>query len=282
MNPDNSAFASHPRRWRDFRYVYPVVSRRSKGLSIGVNLNVDAACNFNCVYCQVDRSRPRDPDRVDLPTLEQELRHLVAHHDELFGEPEFRDVAPAYHRLNDIAFSGDGEPTASPLFGDAVRLATEVRRDYGLDQAKIIVITNACFLTRPRVAAALVLLDEHNGEIWAKLDAGTEKHLHAVNRCNFSLQHVLDGILSAARVRPVVIQSLFMRMHDHAPPYDEMTAYVDRLRWLVGAGAQLKLVQLYTVARQPKEPFVGPLTPEELDHLAVAVRPIGIPVECYA
>ena len=45
--------AAHPRSFQENRYVYPVLSRRSKGISIGVNLNLDKVCNFDCVYCQV-------------------------------------------------------------------------------------------------------------------------------------------------------------------------------------------------------------------------------------
>ncbi len=51
-------FTQHSRSWQSNRYVYPVISRRSKGLSIGVNLNPDKVCNFDCVYCCVDRTHP--------------------------------------------------------------------------------------------------------------------------------------------------------------------------------------------------------------------------------
>ena len=45
----------HQRSFEWNRFVYPVLSRRSKGLSVGVNLNPDKICNFDCIYCQVDR-----------------------------------------------------------------------------------------------------------------------------------------------------------------------------------------------------------------------------------
>jgi wyosine [tRNA(Phe)-imidazoG37] synthetase (radical SAM superfamily) len=274
-------FNLHDRRWRNFAYVYPVISRRAKGLSIGVNLNPDAACNFDCVYCQVDRSTKRSLKVVDLAVLESELRHLVTNHRGLFGESEFRSVPERYRRLNDIAFSGDGEPTASPAFPAAVRLAADIRRQCATSETKIVVITNACFLTRPKVAAALALLDENNGEIWGKLDAGTEAYYRRVDRPSHSLQHVLDNLLAAARVRPIVIQSLFMRLNDDAPPAGEITAYADRLSQLVKDGGRISLVQIYTVARQPAEAYVSPLTDRELESIGDAVREVGLPVECY-
>jgi wyosine [tRNA(Phe)-imidazoG37] synthetase (radical SAM superfamily) len=275
-------FASHSRQWRGFKYVYPVISRRAHGLSIGINLNPDMACNFDCVYCQVDRSQTRQTRKVDLKVLEQELRGIAANYQDLFSEKEFISIPPDYRRLNDIAFSGDGEPTAAPLFPEAVRLAAAVRQDYRLTEAKIVVITNACFLDRPKVAEALAFLDQNNGEIWAKLDVGTEEGFRRVNRApGATLQHVLDNILAAARVRPIVIQSLFLRLHDRPPPPEEISAYLERLRWILQNGGRISLVQLYTVARRPAEAYAEPLSREQLEQIARRVRETGLRAECY-
>ncbi len=276
-----SVFSEHPRRWREFRYVYPVISRRSRGLSIGINLNPDAACNFNCVYCCADRTTKRRVPPVDLRILEAELRHMVAQRQQLFAEPEFRVVPHELRRLNDIAFSGDGEPTLVPVFPEAVRIAVQVRQDYGLDDTQLVVITNGYGLTRPAVAAALALLDQHNGQIWAKLDAGTEEYFKLVSRTRVALAQVLDNLLAAARLRPVVLQSLFMRLHDESPPAAEITAYVERVRWLLSQGAQVSLIQIYTVARRTAETFVAPLPPAELEAIAADLRPLGVPVAVF-
>jgi wyosine [tRNA(Phe)-imidazoG37] synthetase (radical SAM superfamily) len=280
-HPLQVAFRHHPRQWRDFFYVYPVISRRAGGLSIGVNLNPDMACNFDCVYCCVDRTQPPRTRQVDLGVLDAELRGLLQNRDALFAEPEFRHIPAEFRRLNDIAFSGDGEPTASPLFPQAVQTVIAARRDCGATEAKIVVITDACFLTRPAVASALELLDQHNGEIWAKLDAGTEAYFRQVCRARHSLDHVLANIRAAAQVRPLVIQSLFLRLHDQPPPPEEIAAYVERLRELCAAGARLSLVQIYTVARQTAEPYATRLSADELAAIADQVRAIGLRVECY-
>lgn len=281
LRPFNPAFLSHSRRWRDLRYVYPVISRRSKGLSIGVNLNPDGACNFDCVYCSVDRTVEPRVRKVDLAVLETELRHLVETRDRLYDEPEFRDTSPEYRRLNDIAFSGNGEPTAARVFPDAARMVAAVRRDYRLDDAKIVVITNACYLTRPAVAATLALLDQHNGEIWAKLDAGTETYYWLVNRTSFPLLRVLDNIRAAGRVRPIVLQSLFMRIHGEPPTADEIAAWAGRIGWLLDGGAKIAFVQVYTVARRTTEPYATALTEAELEQIAEPVRRLGVPAACY-
>jgi wyosine [tRNA(Phe)-imidazoG37] synthetase (radical SAM superfamily) len=276
LQPLKTVFSEHPRRWREFCYVYPVISRRSHGLSIGINLNPDAACNFDCVYCCAQRTIRRRVPPVNLGILEAELRHMVERRQQLFAEPEFRAVPHEFRRLNDIAFSGDGEPTLVPVFPEAVQIAVRVRQDYGLDDAKIVLITNACGLTRPAAAEALALLDRHHGEIWAKLDAGTEEYFRLVSRTRVRLQEVLDSLLATARLRPIVLQSLFMRLQDQPPPPAEIAAYVGRVRWLLSQGARLSLIQIYTVARRTAESYVAPLPAAELETIAAAIRPLGV------
>jgi wyosine [tRNA(Phe)-imidazoG37] synthetase (radical SAM superfamily) len=280
-NSTRTAFSSHPRKWRKFVYVYPVISRRSKGLSVGVNLNPDAGCNFRCAYCQVDRTSPRPDNRVDFDVLSAELRDLLSNRDKVFETKNLRNIPREMRAVRDIAFSGDGEPTISPAFPAAVGLAAELRSEFGLSDAKIVILTNACYLRRPSVIQTLAFLDDHNGEVWAKLDAGSQAYLESVNQPSHSLAHILDNILMTARVRPVVIQSLFMRIHGQPPPAHEIDAYVGRLRWLLDNGGQLKLVQAYTIARRPAHPYVSELSRTELEAIADAVRPLGVPVESY-
>jgi wyosine [tRNA(Phe)-imidazoG37] synthetase (radical SAM superfamily) len=259
-----------------------VLSRRSRGISLGINLNVNAVCSFNCAYCQVDRTVRRTLQRVELNVVESELRHLMERWETLFNEPEFQAVPKAYQRLNDIAFSGDGEPTASAMFPQAAALAATVRRQLAPADTKIVVITNACHLDRAEVIATLALLDENGGEIWAKLDAGTEAQFQAINRTHFSLEHVLNNLLATAQLRPIVIQSLFMRLHGQAPSEAELNAYVNRLHWILEQGGRIKLVQVYSVARRPAESYVTPLENERLEAIAASVRSLGIEAEVYA
>ena len=263
----NGPFADHRRQWQACRYVYPVVSRRARGLSIGVNLNPDRACNFGCIYCQVDRDSPPPAGTVALDALAAELDLVVglAADDSLFADPRFAVTPPALRRLNDIAFSGDAEPTTFPKFAEAVRIAAEVKQRHCPPEVKIVLITNSCYLTRPAVAAGLAIMDAHNGEIWAKLDAGTEEYYRKVNRPNFPLAHVLDNITAAARVRPVCIQSLWMRIAGAPPPDSEIDAYARRLNEITRAGGQIRQVQIYTVARVPAEHYVTPLSARELE-----------------
>ncbi|NQT14260.1 MAG: radical SAM protein, partial [Planctomycetes bacterium] len=263
-----------------------VLSRRSGGISIGVNLNRDKRCNFDCVYCQVDRARPGETEResVDLGRLAAELDATVrlVTSGRLYEDDKFRHVPPALRRLNDIALSGDGEPTACTEFAEAVALSAEIRRRHRLDDLKLILLTNASLLDRDRVRRGLEILDHSGGEIWAKLDAGTEEHYRRVARSPIAFERILNNLEDAARMRPLVIQSLFMRIDGEPPGSAEQEAYCQRLSEIIAGGGRIKLVQLHTVAREPSESWVTPLSNQELDALAALVRrQTQLPVAVY-
>jgi pyruvate-formate lyase-activating enzyme len=321
MSDDRSVLHDHRRQWRDCLYVYPVISRRARGLSIGVNLNPDKRCNFACPYCQIDRRKRRSLDYVDLVKMGQELEIVLdaALSGRLWHERPFDAVEPALRRINDIAFSGDGEPTCVPNFDKAVEVAAAAKKAASCNEVKLVVITNATALDQPHVQRALPILDANNGEIWAKLDAGSEEYFQAVNRpCpGLSLDKIVLDIASIARGRPVVIQTLFFRMSDEGPsrrsgtarqdegrrsgtarqnaggpgiiaqsggPSDaEIAAYCGRLRSIIDSGGRIKLVQLHTIARKPAEPWATALPDRELDNIANTIRKLApdAPVETY-
>jgi len=279
-----NAWKRHERRWKDNCYVYPVVSRRSRGISIGLNLMPGKACNFDCVYCQVNRKIPSTVPEVDLARLEEELDAIlcIAGQGSLYEEEPFNVLVPQERSIRDIAFSGDGEPTLYHRFEEAVRIAARMRVKHGLDAAQLVLITNAAYLDKPSVRSALEILDENNGEIWAKLDAGTEEYFQRVNRSRMSLERILENILSASRLRPLVIQSLWFRIHDRKPPVEEIESYCNRLNDLISADGRLKAIQIYTIARDPAEVDVSPLSNDELAQIGAMVRAaVNVPVETY-
>ena len=93
---------------------------------------------------------------------------------------------------------------------------------------------------------------------------------------------MIDNIIAAAGVRPVVVQSLFVRIHDTPPQDTELQAYVDRLDEIIRAGGRIKCVQVYTVARRPAESYVTPLANDEVDHIATIVhKRTGLRAEAF-
>lgn len=260
------------------RYVYAVVSRRAGGLSIGVNLNPDRRCNFACPYCQVDRSGERTTAAVDVGQLVTELIALLAlaASGRLWRRAPFDTVAPALRRVADIAFSGNGEPTLATLFPEAARRVREVCDS--LCDTPLRLLTNASLLHRPLVSAALV----HFDELWCKLDAGDEQSFRFVAGTRVPLSRVLDNLLDVSRLRPIVVQSLFFTYRGNGPSNAEIRAYVERLDSILALGAHIQRVQVYTVARAPADPCVGPLEMATLEGIATRVRTLGVAVEVHA
>jgi wyosine [tRNA(Phe)-imidazoG37] synthetase (radical SAM superfamily) len=269
-----AAVQNHSRVFNEALYVYPVISRRSRGLSVGVNLNPDKVCNFNCVYCEVDRVTPPRIRHVDLNLLREELTSLVRFikDGELARVPRFADAPELALNIRDFAFSGDGEPTMVMNFDACVQLVVDIKQAENLPQARIVLITDAAGLDKASVQRGLALMQAHQGEIWAKLDAGTEEYYRLVNRSHIQFSRILNNILITARTRPIVVQTLFLKIRDAMMPRAELDAYCGRLRGIVEQGGVIREVQAYTVARPTPEAFATKLELVELEEIARIVR----------
>ncbi len=276
------------RLWRQNRYIYPVLARRTGGVSIGVNLNVDKICNFGCIYCEVNRRAAPLIKDVDLEALTTELRAALemAQSGELLRDARFAGKdAPdgGALRVTDIAFSGDGEPTSFRNFQAVVERTIALRDEAGLPNVKIVVITNASLFHRPQVREALALVDRAGGEVWAKLDAGTPEYFKLVDDTTLPYERILRNIRDLGRAQPLVIQTCLMRVHGVGPGDAEIAAYIGRLQQFLEEGAQIKLVQVYSVSRPPSESYVTALPPADLEAIRRRVESAlgGIPVRRF-
>lgn len=279
-----AAHRQHSRRFEEFKYVYPVLSRRSHGISLGLNVNPDKACNFDCIYCQVDRTTESAVKKFDLPIAEQELREMLemVRSGEIAQHAPFNSVPHDLIRLNDIALSGDAEPTTLPNFSETIQMIARVKPP----AAKIVLITDAGGLDRPDVKRGLEIMDANNGEIWAKLDAGTEDYFKLINRTKIPFERILRNISEAAKVRPIVIQSLFLKIRGVGPSDTEIAAFCQRLRDI----GNIKIVQVYTVARKtmtmvdgvPAWQFITALSNAEVDAVTARVKnEAGVKAESF-
>jgi wyosine [tRNA(Phe)-imidazoG37] synthetase (radical SAM superfamily) len=279
------AHLDHRRVWREFDYCYPVISRRSRGLSLGVNLNPDKLCNFDCVYCEVDRRVPPKRKDLDLDGIERELSLLLdlATSGQIYQIPPFDSAQPEQRRINDIAFSGDGEPTTAREFAEVVARVARLKAQRGLDLVKLVLITDSSRLQAPGVVKGLETLMAHQGEIWAKLDAGTEAFYREICRSQVPFARILDNLLATARRWPILIQTLFLDWQGRGPGPAELEAYCGRLEQILAQGGRIQAVQLYTVARPTPMPEARPLRRLELDAIAASLknRLPALPVEVY-
>lgn len=277
-----SAFGC-PREFLGNRFVYVVVSSRARGLSIGVNMNPDQRCNFNCVYCEVDRAAPAPEKTLDVDVMAEELQRTLgqALSGKLHQLEHHRNTPPELLEIKHVALSGDGEPTLCPNFLDAVQAVMHARALRQFPFFKIVLITNAAGLDRPQVQSGLKLFTGSD-EVWAKLDAGTQDFMDQVNRAECPLEKILANILRLARQRPVIIQSLFSRWNGDEPPAGEIEHYARRLRELKEAGAQIPLVQIYSATRPTPHSECGHLPLKALSQIAERVREVsGLRAEVF-
>ncbi len=267
-------FSDHRRELGTNRFVYAVVSRRAQGLSIGINLNPDKVCNFDCPYCQVDRTTPGADAAIDLSVLASELTDLLERvvDGSLWDIAPFESAAPELRRVADIAFAGDGEPTAAPEFAAAANIVRALR-DACAAAIPLRLLTNATLLHRSGVAAALPAFDE----IWCKLDAGTEEYFHHVDGTTFPFPRILRNLRELATHRPIVIQSMFLTTDGVGPSDEEIAAWVERLREI----GPISSVQVYSVARKPSVPTIGPLDLVRLGWIADQARAAGFRADVY-
>ena len=276
-------FTDHRRQLLQNRYVYAVVSRRAKGLSIGINLNVDKVCNFDCPYCQVNRKIPLTETQklvqregVDILRVQSELVHLFSllASGELWNVAPFNTAAPEMQVLRDVSISGDGEPTACPELLQVVGSISEQLEAYQLMEKGVAfnLFTNATLFHKPSVQSALKALWKSGGRVWAKLDAGTQSWFERVDGTKLSLDKVTENITWAAQQHPIVLQCMFHRFGDEAPSEEEIIAWVARVKGVVDAGGQVEWVQIYTTARKPSDESVLPLDLPFLQGIAASLR----------
>jgi wyosine [tRNA(Phe)-imidazoG37] synthetase (radical SAM superfamily) len=262
-----------PRNSLSNRFVYAVISQRARGLSIGVNLNPDKGCNFNCVYCEVDRDRAAGKRRVDIRVMSAELESLLSRVAEgrLRELAWFRTVPSELLELKEVALSGNGEPTLCPNFEEAVGEVLGLRSRGRFAYFKIVLITNGTGLDAPQAVNAVKRLSRDD-EVWIKLEAGSQAHMDRINRSEVDLERVLANTLALGRRRPIIIQSLFPLMDGKGASPEEIEQYVRRLGELKAAGAQIALVQVYSAHRPPHHPDCKHLALKDLSFIARRVR----------
>jgi wyosine [tRNA(Phe)-imidazoG37] synthetase (radical SAM superfamily) len=273
----------HPRDFLGNRFVYVVVSPRARGLSIGVNMNPDKKCNFDCLYCEVNRTEPAREARLNVEVMAVELKKTLAgvHAGRLRERPCYCALPDEFLQLRHVALSGDGEPTLAPNFVEIVQAVIHVRALGGFPFFKIVLITNATGLDQAQVQQGLNFFTRSD-EIWAKLDGGTQAYLNMIDRPDVPIEKILENILRQARQRPVVIQSLFPAINGIEPPPEEIEQYAQRLRELKAGGAQIPLVQIYSATRPMPNSECGHLPLNVLSRIARRVREVtGLRTEVF-
>jgi len=245
--------ADHSRDSAGLRYVYPVVSRRAGGVSVGINLNTNNACNWRCIYCQVPNLRRGSAPPVDIPLLEKELRGFLS--DLLHGSFMRENVPPEARRLNDIALSGNGEPTSAAEFEHVIELIGRVMDEFGLNGTiKLVLITNGSLIHRPAVRNGIKKMNLLNGEVWFKLDSATAQGRLRINHTRQTAETALRNLRVAASLCPTWIQTATFALDGQPSAPEERQAYLHFLARCRDEDIPLQGVLLYGLARPSLQP----------------------------
>lgn len=282
--PDSSqqqlSVTDHSRASAGLVYVYPVISRRAGGVSIGINLNTNNACNWRCVYCQVPDLRRGSAPAVDLTLLDVELRGFLV--ELLEGDFMAANVPPEARRLTDIALSGNGEPTSAEEFEQVIDLVGQVMGDFKLTATtKLVLISNGSLMRRTAVRRGLEKMARLNGEVWFKLDSVTPEGRMAINRTRQSPQAALENLRIAARLCPTWVQTAMFALDGEVRLEDERAAYLDFLARCQSEAIPIQGVLLYALARPSMQPEAGRLTSlpaSRLEAFAAEIEALGLRV----
>lgn len=262
-------------------YVYPVVSRRAKGVSVGINLNPNNACNWRCIYCQVPNLTRGGPPPIDLALLEAELRAMLG--EIVHGDFMARRVPEDMRVLHDVAFSGNGEPTSAREFPQVVSLVGQVLEEFGLlaRGIKLVLITNGSLIHRQSIQAGIAAMQKLNGEVWFKFDRATKAGMRFVNDTDTTPERHFQRLKTVAGLCPTWIQTCMFAWNGQPPASEEIQAYLEMIARCLEQSLPIKGVLLYGLARpplQPEAPHLEPLPPGWLHQMADRIKALGMNV----
>jgi pyruvate-formate lyase-activating enzyme len=271
----------HDRNSAELRYVYPVISRRAGGVSVGINLNPNNACNWRCIYCQVPNLVRGTAPPVDLALLDAELRGFLT--ELLHGEFMQTRVPEGARRINDIALSGNGEPTSAAEFVQVIDVIASVRRELALPESvKTVLITNGSLLHRADVQQGLRLMAKIHGEVWFKLDRASDAGMLQVNDTHARISQVRSNLIAAISACPTWLQTCWFALENLPPSRQDEDDYLDFIAGILRDGHQLQGVLLYGLARpsqQAEAPQLSALPEAVLQDFAGRIAALGLRVK---
>jgi len=271
---------NHDRDTVGMTYIYPVVSRRAGGVSIGINLNPNNACNWHCAYCQVPDLKRGSAPEIDLALLEREFSEML---DAIVNGSFMHDRVPEECRkLCDVAISGNGEPTSCKAFDKIVERIVSVMRPFDLDETvKLRLITNGSYVHKAEVQSGLRRMEEASGEVWIKVDSATEGGIRRINGVSVSADLLFSQVKTASGLCPTWIQTCMFAWDGAEPSDAEVVAYLDFVHRLKEDAVPVEGVLLYGLARtslQPESVHLKPVSRPWMEKFAAEIESAGLSV----
>ena len=246
----------------------PIHSRRL-GFSLGVNLSPTDGkiCSFDCVYCEAGYNA-QGQGQSGLPTRESVKKKLAA---------KLKSMKENGEPLDVITFSGNGEPTLHPQFGEIIK-DTLMLRDRFFPEVKVSVLSNSTFLHRPKVVEALKKVDNNILKLDSAIDYTMRKIDNPLNP-NITVEGVIADLKQFKG--QVIVQTMILRGEHNGNKIDNTTD--KEIEALIEAYKEIEpaWVMIYSIDRETPEQNLQKVQKEELEAIADRIRAAGIQAEAY-
>ena len=252
------------------KIIFGPVNSRRLGKSLGINLLPEdiKICSMNCIYCECGWAK-----------IDEILQSKLLPADEIISviAERFQKMHQDNIHIDSITYSGNGEPTIHPQFGEITREIIRLRNIY-FPKTIITCLSNSTQLHREDVLHALMSIDNP----LMKLDAGTQTVFEQINKpfAQVSIDDICDKLCMFNGKSS--IQTLFLRGHlDDGTPIDnttdeEVAAWINRLQYI-----RPQRVILYPIDRETPAKQLVKIDKDELGKIAEKVEAIGIKTEVY-
>jgi wyosine [tRNA(Phe)-imidazoG37] synthetase (radical SAM superfamily) len=265
---------------RDWQYIYPVWSRRVQGISIGINLHPNHCCNWHCIYCQVPDLQRGPSPIIAMLVLETELEECLHWINE---QAIMHGIACISSLVQDIAFAGDGEPTTSPQFPEALKVVNHILKHH---QQPVLVrlITNVSQLQYAHVQHAIQCLHAMGGEVWFKLDAGTDVEMRAVNDNHVPLALHLQRLQTCCTLCTTWVQTAVVsrQVNQQMITTPSLPGYIKSLEAYKGKIAGILLYGIARPGQQPAAVCLQPTSEKVIRDYAGELRAQGFNVRAFS
>ena len=227
--------------------VFGPISSRRLGTSLGINIlpSKGKLCNFDCIYCECGWNKDGLGDKR-FPTY-AEVEAVMTERIEM--------LAAEGLKVDSITFSGNGEPTMNPDFGEIIDLTLRLRDRY-YPEAKVSVLSNATLVGRESVFQALKKIDNPIMKIDASSDALVQKMNKPVGA--YHLEEVIRNLEKFEG--NFILQTMFLRSDDfNAATPEALEGWMNIVRHL-----RPREIMVYTIDRQTPDRSLGKYTIEEM------------------
>lgn len=257
------------------------MSRRSGGLSIGINFNTNNACNWRCIYCQVPNLKLGSAPQCDFDVLSEEFNYFLNY---VLQGNFYNDFNIPFEQrvIKDIAISGNGEPTSLKLFDQAIKIIGEIAIEFKLfPKVKFVLISNGSLFNQSQVQDGLEHLAKLNGEIWFKLDSATEEGRRLINNISQTQQKLINNLKISSELCETKLQTCLFHYGELIWSNTEKYAYLNFLKLISTQKIKINTILLYSIARISYQPEANELSAADFDELsafAADIKSLGFNV----